>query len=205
MYNILPRYLLDIANNIIKKKYSAIFNLKCTCDNEYFVLYRNKETDEEIIKRKKWETLLNKYNGGGYSDELGNVYLIKKNLFGVKSAEIKINKSEIPNPLTVVKAKCSKCGKEYIIFDNSKNGYDAVVDNLETKNSNKKNVQCQYKAINNKCKIIKVRIANDLLYEDFAKEFPGVTTESFANAFSEISIYLLENKRYRCIFNEETR
>lgn len=205
MCNIMPRYLLDFAENITKKNYTVIFNLKCHCNNKYFSLYKNKETNEDIEKRKKWESLLKTYNGGGYSDNSGNIYLIKKNLFGFKIDEIKINKSDIPTPLTIVKAKCSQCGKEFIIFDNSKNGYDAFVDSIETKNTNIKNDLYQYKTIDNNFNITKIKITNDLPYEIFIKEFPNAVIDDFANAFSEISIYILKGNNYKCIFNEETR
>lgn len=205
MFSIVPQYLLDFATNIKEKNNSAILNLKCQCNNEYFILFKNEETKEDKARRKKWEILLKKYNDGGYSDSSGNIYLIKKKLFGIKSEEIKINKSEISNTVSIIKAKCSKCGKEYVIFDNTKNGYDAVVDNIEIKNLNKNNVSYSYKAINTKDTIIKVKIINDLTYEEFVKEFPKYTIDNFKNAFSEISIYSLKDKRYKCVFNEETR
>lgn len=42
-------------------------------------------------------------------------------------------------------------------------------------------------------------------YEIFIKEFPNAVIDDFANAFSEISIYILKGNNYKCIFNEETR
>ena len=202
MYKILPQYFSNIATDIVERKKIIEFNLNCTCGNHTFFIFKNVETSEENIKRKKWESLVKKYNNGGYSDNEGNLYLTK-NLFGIKIKQIKINKSEIPKYITIFKAKRSNCGKEYIIFDSRINGYNALVDKLDGNKTN--DLPINYKKFLDKEKSIKIKITNELSLDEFVNEFQNNNIRDFSNAFSEISIYIDHNNKYKCIFTTETR
>lgn len=200
-----PNFLFPIADNIKEKDTTTTLNLKCSCNCPNFLLYKNKESNTEQIKRLKWEQLLQEYNGGGYSDSEGNLFLTKKKIFCIKPKGIKINKHDIPKYLIILKAKCSSCGKEYIIFDNCKNGYDAISHNTITDDSNKNQKTVEYKSLNKKPTHIKIKITNDMTYSNFLEEFPGATLEKYLNAFSNISVYLLKNNKFILVFSKETR
>ena len=202
MCTILPQYLADIATNIKLKNTTIIFNLNCTCGNQNFLIFKNEETIEDIKRKQKWEDLVKKYNGGGYSDCEGNLFLTKK-LFGLKTKQIKINKSEIPQYTTILKVKCSKCGKEYVIFDNRKNGYNAISEKLSDIKTNDSSYSC--KKFLDKEQTIKIKIINDLSYHEFIDEFKNASMKDFSNAFSEISVYIIQNRKNKCIFTTETR
>lgn len=204
MYNLLPKYLSPIASNIKETKNKIQIELKCKCGCNTFKLYKNKETPEEYKIRKNWENLLKKYNGGGYSDQEGNIYLTSKNFCGMQK-KIKIDPSLIPKYTNIIKAKCSNCGNEFVIFNNIENGYNANTDiNIAKEKKEKVNFeQMLYKnlPIENNVKIV---INNRLTYEDITKEFENATKEFYSNAFSCISIYILDNKKYKCIYSEDT-
>jgi len=202
---LLPNHLLSIAKNVKQKNSIVTFSLQCNCNCSNFILYQNNESHEECLKKSKWESLLKDFNGGGYSDKNGNLYLIKKNLFGIKTKELKINKSDIPKYLTIIKAKCICCLKEYIIFDNTKNGYDSIAEITDYANINNQDSSILYKAISKKATPIKIKIVNDMSFSSFIKEFPTLSKENYSNAFSHISIYMLENNKPRCVLNRETR
>ena len=202
MYEILPQYLSSIATKITETKNKKIlFNINCICGGQNFFIFKNCETAEEITKKKNWENLIKGYNSG-YSDDKGNLYLTKK-IFGIKIKQIKINRSDVPQYNTIIKVKCSKCGKEYIIYDSRKNGYDAMVDSLE--NNKITDLPVQYIKFLDKEQSIKIKITNDLAYQEFVDEFQNASLQDFSNAFSEISIFITNNNKRKCIFTAETR
>ncbi len=204
MFNLLPSYISPIASNVKETKNKIQFELRCKCGCNTFKLYKNKETPEEYKIRKNWENLLKKYNGGGFSDQEGNIYLTSKKFFGVQK-KIKIEPSIIPKYTNIIMAKCTKCGNEFIIFDSTKNGYNANADLNVAKGKIEKvdfeQMLNKNSTIENNVKIV---INNKLTYEDITKEFGDVTKEFYANAFSRISIYILDNKKFKCVFSEET-
>ena len=202
MCKILPQYLSNIATNINLNKDTIIFNINCTCGNQSFFIFKNDETIDDIKKKQRWDDLIKKYDGGGYSDSDGNLFLTKK-LFGLKTKQIKINKSEIPQYTTILKVKCSKCGKEYMIFDSRSNGYNAISEKLSDNKTNDSSFS--YKKFLDKEQIIKIKIINDLSYHEFIDEFKNASMKDFSNAFSEISIYITHNNKNKCIFTTETR
>lgn len=202
MYEILPQYLSSIATKITETKNKKIlFNINCICGGQNFFIFKNCETAEEITKKKNWESLIKGYNSG-YSDDKGNLYLTKK-IFGIKIKQIKINRSDVPQYNTIIKVKCSECGKEYIIYDSRENGYDAMVDSLE--NNKITDLPVQYIKFLDKEQSIKIKITNDLAYQEFVDEFQNASLQDFSNAFSEISIYITNNNKRKCIFTAETR
>jgi len=202
---LLPDYLLTIADNIKEKDTSATLNLKCSCNCSNFLLYQNVESNAEKMKRLKWEQLLQEYDGGGYSDSEGNLFLTKKKILCIKPKAIKINKYDIPKYLIIIKAKCSSCGKEFIIFDNRKNGYDAISDNTMIDDLNKNQKSIKYKSLNKQPTPIKIKISNDMNYSNFVEEFPDAAMEKYLNAFSNISVYVLKNNKFTLLFSQETR
>ena len=203
MYKILPQNFSSIATNIQEKDSLVSFNLKCTCDNCKFFLYKNKKNTVEKNIEKNWESLIKNFNGG-YSDKYGNVYLTKS-FMGFKLKQIKLEKNEIPNYIVKIKAICSKCGNEYEIFDNRYNGYDSMNENLSIDKANMISPSFSYKKINKEDCMIKIKIKNDLPYSEFIEEFPNATMENYLNCYSYISIYFLFQNKYKCIFSYETR
>ena len=106
---LLPKTFQDVADIVDERSNFITFTLKCDCGHKSFLLYQNEATDDEYQKIKDWQILLKKYNGGGYSDDNGNLYLVKKGFWGIRK-KIKISKEEIPCLITIIKAVCPHCG-----------------------------------------------------------------------------------------------
>lgn len=66
--------------------------------------------------------MLRKYNGGGYSDKEGNVYLCTKSFLGIGKKSIRIDEMDFPEPVSIIKVVCEECKKEYVVFDSRKHG-----------------------------------------------------------------------------------
>ena len=202
MCTILPHYLSKIATSIKVNNKSITCNLICKCGNQNFFIFKNDETTEELLKKQKWESILKEYNGGGYSDSEGNLFLVKKFL-GFEIKKIKIKKSEMPHYTTIFKVQCSKCKNEYIIFDSRKNGYDAIAEYDGKLKTN--DLPIKFNKYINDEQFIGIKITNDLSYEDFKNEFENLNKEDYSNAFSEISIYSTRDNKTKCIYYHETR
>ena len=197
-----PEYLkpLVIETNEIKNILHC--KIQCPCNHSLFTVYKNRLPDEELKRMAEWENIVSEFNGG-YSDRDGNMILTKKNIFGKIVKELKINKNSIPNPVEIVKIKCSNCGKEFIIFDSSKHGYDAFTEKHSINAD-------QYDFIPIKPKDgtfseIKIKIINDLTYEEFLEDIGAkLSKEDYTNAFSYISIEANIKGKWVEVFSKET-
>lgn len=205
MYNLLPNHLLSVAENVKEMKDAVEADLKCSCGCDLFHLYKNVENQEERIKRENWEQLLRHYNGGGYSDKNGNLYLTTKGFLGLNKKKIKIEKESIPEYHSIIKAQCHNCNKEYIIFDSSIHGYDALAESktLTPNNNVVFELLCDSLQDGSADKT-KIKIENNLDYNDLLKEYENLSPEQFANAFSCINIYALRDGKYKCVFTQHT-
>ena len=198
MLDIMPNYLNKFAYNIQKKSKCISFMIKCECNSKEFQLLENEESRE---KRKEFERLIKEYDGGAYSDKNGNIFLCSKGFLGIGRKKIQLPDSSILFSIKVVKALCSHCGKEIILFDNRLYGYDAIVDphsNLS------EDLKFSVIKANKKPSEILVKIRNDLSFEEYVETMAGTLTERYAEAFSDISIYSITDGRKKLIFEEET-
>lgn len=201
MIDIMPNYLNKFAYNIQKKSQSISFMIKCECNTKEFQLLENEESREEKEKRKEFDELMKEYDGGAYSDKNGNIFLCSKDFLGIGRKKIQLPDSIIPFQIKVVKALCSHCGKEIILFDNRLHGYDAIVD---PPNNLSEDLKFSVIRTNKKNSEILVKIRNDLSIEEYIETMKGTFMERYAEAFSDISIYSITDGRKKLIFEEET-
>ena len=194
MYSILPEYLLEISTNIKRKKNVIEFDIVCPCSCNTFQILINEPTDIEQKNISRWEELLNVYDGGGYSDKSGNIYLVKKGFFGIKSKKIKINREDIPDFANIVKIECLNCKKEYILFDSRQHGFDSTVEDSIVHHE-----ECTFRIKENNATNIGAKIINDLIFEG------NIHTKQYSNSFSYIEIYKIDGRNKRIIFSAETR
>lgn len=118
-----PNYLKDIACSERKKKDFTEFDLKCKCGNVLFDLYENFLTKEERKLCKPYYDALDRtINHCAYIENEDGTYSWEI----IRPAEE--NVIVPPKPacasVYVIRAKCSECGNEYVIFDNRCHGYD---------------------------------------------------------------------------------
>lgn len=204
--NGIPFYLRSLSFDIQQQKNTVCFHIMCTCKSKEFTVYKNEYTEQEQTKIKKWEELLKKYNGGGYSDKVGNVFLRTKRIFGFCSYT-KIDPAMIPEFYNSFKIKCIACGREYVIFDSRIHGYDALIQ--QKRKNPHADIATNFKPLKMRSNPDSVelimKITNNLTYEELVEQIgESVTPDAYSNAFSSISIYAQSGQRKETIFSTET-
>ena len=199
--NIIPDYLREFASKVEKGTQTVSFMVNCKCQSTKFYLLENVETIEERTEREEFEKLLKKYDGKTYSDKNGNIILSTKGILGFGKKKIQLQKDSIPFQIRVIKAKCSDCGREILLFDNRKYGYDAIV---EPHQNARQELKFLEESRNEKAVGIFMKIWNDLSYEEFIEEKRGGTVEEYSNAYSNIEIYTIYGGKKKKVFEKET-
>ncbi len=187
-----PKYLQDISESIELSKYSETIKLKCRCGHILFKVFENCNAAKKI---------------SGFSEiirENGNLYLIKRNLFGKIVERMECKNTFALKQQKVIKAICDDCGKEYIIFDNYKHGYDAVLNFRDGSVAISSN-DVGFKPCSPRPMQVYVKIYQDISYEEFQNEFCGLCFEDYLCSFSNISIYAIDSQSRKIkIHSEET-
>lgn len=199
---IIPNYLHKIAVNAMARGNCVYFDLKCICGCDKFLLLKNKTTQEEVDKQVKFGELLKKYNGSCYSDNDGNIVLTTIGFLGLFKRKYKLPKSEIPRCIEIIKAKCSSCNEEYVIFDNKKYGYDGVVE-PEIYDC----ARYDYELIEStpKPSHISFKVTYNLNFSEFLENAgDDFTCEQYSNAFSDLNIYKVSDGKKTRIYYYET-
>lgn len=199
--NIIPDYLREFASKVEKGTQTVSFMVNCKCQSTKFYLLENEETVEERTEREEFEKLLKNYDGKAYSDKNGNIFLSTKGVLGFGKKKIQLQKDSIPFQIRVIKAKCSDCGREILLFDNRKYGYDAIV---EPHQNARQELKFLEESRNEKAVEIFMKIWNDLSYEEFIEEKGEGTVEEYSNAYSNIEIYTIEGGKKKKVFEKET-
>ena len=111
----------------------------------------------------------------------------------------------------VIKIRCAECGREYIIFDGDKHGYDALTTVIKKLthiiDDQDNDADQEYKILRKSCGV-EVAIQNDVPYEDVEEIFRGhdlpLTREQYVNAFSWFTVSAVVDGKARVIFDMET-
>ena len=216
--DMLPVYLRDISYNCIKKKGTLVFNLKCTCGSNFFKIMKGK-THESKQQEEKWNNYWKKYRfvpifelGDAIERKSGKRYIYGSTFFGIRVGKLYYEEIPFVKDLCVVKAVCTNCSKEFILFDNRKHGYDALSDILDKQQFDKamvpfaseKNLKFRNLCRGNECDIT-IAIQNDLSFDDFYETFgKNASDEDYSNAFSWIKIIATVGSKKHIILDEET-
>lgn len=207
----IPRYLRHIAKLKKQQKTWTHFGICCTCGCEDFFIYQNYFNKEEKLLEKPYYDALTELFSAGASmctrDENGTLhhwilYEPRKGLKG-KHEEVFVPECPYFSGIVVIKTKCLKCGKEYLIFDSRIHGYDGMT-------GEKDQATMEYEPhFKLKCKeavSLEVKIENDESLEEFRDNTDlGFTEEQYSDAFSWIIIYQINSNGKRTkIFDLET-
>lgn len=122
-----PEYLNQYVFKKMQKGNRLSFKIKCTCGCEDFSIVRNSYTKDEKRLKKEYEgkePVTGWHSIYGGIDANGKPYnYIRKFFFFKKYIEFP------PEPefmrVNVIKATCSQCNNEIVIFDNRYHGYDS--------------------------------------------------------------------------------
>lgn len=199
-----PNYLSSIADQIIFKKNTTIFHIKCACGCDSFLLAKSKQ--REVDKRNSFDNYWNSFKFPIFSlrdavdKKNGEKYIYGTTFFGIRLGKFYYKDIPVYNKRRIVKAKCYSCGAEMTIFDSCLHGYNSLIESEEHLEITESAPQfCWTKDP----KEIIVLVRNSLPYEEFIEEFDD-NLEKYSNAFESIEIYTLQNGRKRKFFEEET-
>lgn len=198
---ILPNYLKSIADDINYKQDSVEFKIKCSCGNRNFSLYQNisaKNSFDEYWDSQKFPifSICSKF------DKKGQEYYYGKTFFGLHVGKFYV-KNMPKKEFKIIIAKCSQCKTEYVIFDNRKHGYDALVN--FNKENNKIDISSSNKKFVDNGKL-KLKIINNLNFDQLKEDLNNqLSLNEFSEAFSSLSIYVKTKNKYKCIYDEETQ
>lgn len=189
---LIPKYLQDISELVKRSKDKELIRIKCKCSHTHFIIFKYSEPENNIIK-------------SGYNKiirEDNKLYLVKRNFFGKIVGKLEYDPMAEKKQRNIIKIKCEKCGSEYIVFDNYKNGYDATIAFSENIDDNQ-NFLFQ-KMFPHPLEVL-LNIHNDINYEEFQDEFPNMEYDTYLNSFTNIDIYGVNStgKQIR-IHSEET-
>ena len=184
-----------------------IFSFQCDCGNKQFVIARNRLTrSERELLKPYYDALHNsisRYGSWCTKDENGTLHHWKM------LSEDQNDVTEVfipPKPkfasVTVLKAMCSECGKEYVLFDSRKNGYDAMT----SEDMDDLDYLPHFQNYGKKQYILEIKIENDESLEAFIENSGINCSEDFySDSFSWIIIWGIdENCKRRKLFEFET-
>lgn len=215
-----PSYLSNIAYDISFSKETTTFNLKCECGCYMFDIYESYLTKEEKELCKPYRDAIEysilggpRINGAHCSmctkDENGVIHhwiLLTEDKNGPKE-EVIIPPEPACATVYSIKVKCSKCGKEYIIFDNRFHGYDGLFGSETSEET--KNYTPQYKQKKRRDNApvkVQIKVENVLTLEVF-RDSTGIecSYEDYTNAYSWIIVYTIDGfGKKRKIIDYET-
>ncbi|MBQ8742201.1 MAG: hypothetical protein IJZ03_09125 [Clostridia bacterium] len=210
----IPRYIRHIAKLQKQQKTWTHFGICCTCGCEKFLVYQNYMNKEEMLLEKPYYDALHEMFSGGLStctrDEDGTLHHWKLyeqyepgKGFVRRREEVFLPDRPYFSGIVVIKSKCIKCEKEYLLFDSRMHGYDGMT-------NEKDQATIEYEPhFKLKCKeavSLEVKVENDESLEKFQDNTDlGFTEEQFSDAFSWIIIYRINNNGKKAkIFDWET-
>ena len=86
----------------------------------------------------------------------------------------------------VVKAICKRCKREYVIFDSSRHGFDAVV--KDKGESDDCQAASDFKPIRHGTFEVYITLSYAMSFEDFSDKYSGCDFDTYLRAFSRIEI-----------------
>ena len=192
--------------------------IKCECGQSRFQLYKNKADKNANAEWIEWydrkEKYFNSFNRIIYAhssfrnEEDGLIYDQAIDINGDRFGAFCL--SDMPRYInqTVYKIICPNCKTEYILYDNSKYGYDGCICSEKQNDGEINFYQVKKKILPDNLFELKISIENNESYEDFL-DAAGMTNlecdfDKYSNAFSWIIIYAYINGRKTKLYEEET-
>lgn len=215
----IPQYLNRIAFAEAQKGNWLYMNIRCPCGCEKFEVYKG-SAEKNAAEMKAWYKKREQYFNSFKEEIYGYAFRSDENGFyetglalvdnGKRQIHVgKFYYKDKPDSVVdnVIKIKCTECGEEYVLFDNSRYGYDGKICRGEEKADYGaiKFKQVKRKISHDFTYEVKVRIENELTFEDFKKASgSNCTAEEYTDGFSWISIYIAANDSTIKICDEET-
>lgn len=122
-----PEYLNQYVSEKKQKDTQLSFKIKCTCGCETFSILQNSYTKDEKRLKKEYEEKdpdTSQHSIYGGIDSNGKPYSYFKKFFFFKKY-IEVPPEPVFMGVNVIKAICSQCNNEIVIFDSRYHGYDS--------------------------------------------------------------------------------
>ena len=116
----IPAYLQPYAAAADVGKHSAAFRVKCSCGCDTLQPMSRTQTLAEKEAAQKWQGYTLRYDV-----DKDQHYMEKGQLLFKKKELISEDEAALLQPPTIVKAHCTACGKDILLFDETEHGYDA--------------------------------------------------------------------------------
>ena len=210
----IPNYLKEISCDETRKGSFTIFTLKCPCGSTLFDVFESYLDQAEREACKPYCDALDRLYMSGHAstctvDEDGTVHhwiLLGEDLSGPKE-EVFVPKPPVFSSIQVIKAKCSRCQKEQILFDSRYHGYSGKYGNTATESEKEYIPHFRQKRRRDN---LPVSLGVQLEYDDSLADFQKNTGiacdfEDYSDAYTWITIYAIdENGKKRKLFERET-
>ncbi len=207
-----PNYLKEIAYYEKRNGTFTEFHLKCTCGCTLFDLYENYlDKKEKEICKPYYDALDYSVTGGCFSsctkDDEGMIHHwihFTHDRNGPKK-EVFIPPKPVFADIISIKAECSECKSEYVIFDNRYHGYSAKY----CRNLNDEAVRYipHYRKKKRRDDMpIRIQIIVENAMDSCKDDAHGESNdENCADAFTWFTVYSIEeNEKRRKLFDLET-
>ena len=205
-----PKYIENILSITKKKRGEIECDVVCECGARHFIGYKNVivRSAEEAAYESAYNAFNEKYSRIRFGDENGISYLYAmKGLFGEEILE-KFEYKQFDST-EIVKVKCAKCGKEYILFDSRFHGYDATIPERESKYDGVVYdfAPIIWKKDQDGLATFTVKIQNDDSLEDFIENAYETDEETYSNSFGWITIKAvnIKTKAKKILLDMETQ
>lgn len=208
-----PNYLKNNSINIEEKGGYTKFNFVCHCRNKSFFLFKNALTKNEKAALQPYFDFLSLWCCSDLpkemnEDENGKThYYMQRNYPDTEWTEVICPECPIFWGITVVKAKCSCCGKEFVLFDSRYHGYDAkYFNNLIQEEADYVPSMKQIRNKTNTPVQLQIKFRYVPTYDMFISYSDNsASPEDYENSFLQMWIYSIgENGKKRTAFEVTT-
>ena len=205
-----PKYIENILSITKEKRGEIECDVVCECGARHFIGYKNVivRSEEDVAYEVAYNAFNDKYSRIRFGDENGVSCLYgMKGLFGEEILE-KFEYKQLDST-EIVKVKCAKCGKEYILFDSRFHGYDATIPERESKYDGVVYdfAPIIWKKDQDGLATFTVKIQNDDSLEDFIENAYETDEETYSNSFGWITIKAvnIKTKAKKILLDMETQ
>ena len=206
----IPLYLREISVIEKQRKTWTQFSLNCPCGCGKFFVYDNYLTKEEkeIAKphNDAWARLMReRFTCRMGDDGVWHHWIVKKTDDGKTEYGEEVFVPDAPCfvGITVFRITCADCGKEYLLFDSRKCGYDAMTGECDKE---KADYVPHFKQKYRESVSLSVKVENDESLEAF-NENTGLdfTYDQYSDSFSWMAVYKInDNDKKTKMFGFET-
>ena len=116
----IPAYLQPYAADADVGKHTVTCRIRCSCGCDTLQPTSRTQTPAEKAAAEKWQGYTLRYDV-----DKDQHYVEKGSLLFKKKELISEDEAALLQPPTIVKALCTACGKDVLLFDENEHGYDA--------------------------------------------------------------------------------